>query len=113
MECAEHAPLITNPIIYAEVSIGYTTIEALDAALPTAIYQREALPWEAASLLESAFCCTGAVEARGTRRCRISTLARTLPSGGWRCLRVTPNVIGAIFQSSRFCLPRRRRADDP
>jgi hypothetical protein len=25
-ECAEHAALIINPIIYAEVSIGYTTI---------------------------------------------------------------------------------------
>jgi hypothetical protein len=31
-EVAEHAPLIINPIIYAEVSIGYSTIEALDAA---------------------------------------------------------------------------------
>jgi hypothetical protein len=26
--------LLINPIIYAEVSIGYTTIEALNAALP-------------------------------------------------------------------------------
>jgi len=55
MECAEHAPLIINPIIYAEVSIGYTTIEALDAALPTAIYQREALPWEAGFLAGKCF----------------------------------------------------------
>ena len=34
-EVAEHTTLIINPIIYAEVSIGYTTIEALDAALPS------------------------------------------------------------------------------
>ena len=54
-ECAEHATLIINPIIYAEVSIGYTTIEALDAALPTAIYQREALPWEAGFLAGKCF----------------------------------------------------------
>jgi predicted nucleic acid-binding protein len=49
-EAAEHAMLIINPIIYAEVSIGYTTIEALDAAVPDALYQREPLPWEAGFL---------------------------------------------------------------
>jgi predicted nucleic acid-binding protein len=47
-EVAEHTTLIINPIIYAEVSIGYSTIEALDAVLPAALYQREPLPWEAA-----------------------------------------------------------------
>ena len=45
-EVAEHATLIVNPIVYAEVSIGYSTIEALDAAIPAALYRREALPWE-------------------------------------------------------------------
>ena len=49
-QVAEHAALIINPIIYAEVSIGYTTIEALDAALPATLYQREPLPWEAGFL---------------------------------------------------------------
>jgi predicted nucleic acid-binding protein len=54
-ETAEHATLIVNPIIYAEVSIGYTTIEALDAVLPATLYQREPLPWEAAFLAGKAF----------------------------------------------------------
>jgi predicted nucleic acid-binding protein len=54
-ECAEHTTLIINPIIYAEVSIGYTTIEALDAALPTTFYQREPLPWEAGFLAGKCF----------------------------------------------------------
>jgi hypothetical protein len=54
-EAAEHTNLIINPIIYAEVSIGYTTIEALDAALPTALYQREPLPWEAGFLAGKCF----------------------------------------------------------
>ena len=49
-ECAEHTTLIINPIIYAEVSIGYTTIEALEAALPGALYRREPLPCDAAFL---------------------------------------------------------------
>jgi predicted nucleic acid-binding protein len=54
-EAAEHTILIVNPIIYAEVSIGYATIEALDAALPTALYQREPLPWEANFLAGKSF----------------------------------------------------------
>lgn len=49
-EAAEHTILVINPIIYAEVSIGYTTIEALDMALPSTLYRREALPWEAGFL---------------------------------------------------------------
>ena len=54
-ECAEHTTLIINPIIYAEVSIGYTKIEALDAALPATLYQREPLPWEAGFLAGKCF----------------------------------------------------------
>ena len=54
-ECAEHSALIVNPIVYAEVSIGYTTIEALDAALPAALYRRDPLPWEAGFLAGKCF----------------------------------------------------------
>jgi predicted nucleic acid-binding protein len=54
-EVAEHATLIIDPIVYAEVSIGYSTIEALDAAIPAALYRREALPWEAGFLAGKCF----------------------------------------------------------
>ncbi len=54
-QAAEYATLIINPIIYAEVSIGYTTIEALEAVLPRSLYQREALPWEAGFLAGKSF----------------------------------------------------------
>jgi predicted nucleic acid-binding protein len=54
-ECAEHTALVINPIIYAEVSIGYTTIEALNSALPSNLYQREPLPWEAGFLAGKCF----------------------------------------------------------
>ena len=54
-EVAEHTSLVINPIVYAEVSIGYTTIEALDAALPGALYRREPLPWEAGFLAGKCF----------------------------------------------------------
>lgn len=55
VECAELTKLIVNPIIYAEVSIGYSTIEALNAALPAELYQREGLPWEAGFLAGKCF----------------------------------------------------------
>lgn len=54
-ECAEYAGLVINPIVYAEVSIRYTTIEALEAALPPSLYQREPLPWEAGFLAGKCF----------------------------------------------------------
>ena len=46
---------MVNPIIYAEVSVGFSTIEALNAALPTSIYQRAPLPWEAGFLAGKSF----------------------------------------------------------
>jgi predicted nucleic acid-binding protein len=47
---AESDVLTINPIIYAEVSIGFRRIEELDAALSAAIFHRLPLPWEAAFL---------------------------------------------------------------
>ena len=54
-ESAERTTLIINPIVYAEASIGYTMIEALDAALPSTLYRREPLPWEAGFLAGKRF----------------------------------------------------------
>lgn len=52
---AERDRLVINPVIYAEVSVGYTRIEALDAALPKAWLDREAIPYEAAFLAGKAY----------------------------------------------------------
>ena len=52
---AEAGRLVVNPLVYAEVSVGFDTIEALDAALPPEYYTREALPWESAFLAARAF----------------------------------------------------------
>ena len=54
-EVAEHTTLTINPIVYAEVSIGFATIETLDAALPATLYRREPLPWEAGFLAGRCF----------------------------------------------------------
>lgn len=54
-ECAELTTLVINPVIYAEVSIAFSTIEALNAALPIASYVRAPLPWEAGFLAGKCF----------------------------------------------------------
>lgn len=53
-EAAESSLLAINPVIYAEVSIGFSRIENLEAALPEEI-RREPLPWDAAFLAGKAF----------------------------------------------------------
>jgi hypothetical protein len=39
--------LVINPLVYAEVSTGFEKIEDLDEAVPSADFEREALPFEA------------------------------------------------------------------
>lgn len=50
----DEGPVIINPLIYAELSIGFPRIEDLDAALPDRV-EREDLPWEAAFLAGRCF----------------------------------------------------------
>jgi predicted nucleic acid-binding protein len=52
---AEDHALVINPIIYAEVSIGFGRIEDLEAALAPGVFLREDLPWEAAFLAGKCF----------------------------------------------------------
>ena len=52
---ADQAVLVINPLIYAEVSIGFETIEELEAALPAQLHRREDLPYEAAFLAGKCF----------------------------------------------------------
>ncbi len=52
---AETARIIINPIIYAEVSVRYSRIEDLDAALPPHLFAREPIPYQAAFLAAKAF----------------------------------------------------------
>lgn len=52
---ADRHRLVINPVIYAEVSIRYSRIEELDAALPKSMFDREAIPYEAAFLAGKSF----------------------------------------------------------
>src|SRR5215469_16557461 len=52
---ADRYRLVINPVIYAEVSIRYSRIEELDAALPKTMFDREGIPYEAAFLAGKSF----------------------------------------------------------
>ena len=53
--CADDGALAINPIIYTEVSIRFGTIEDLEEALAPHLFERLALPWEAAFLAGKCF----------------------------------------------------------
>ncbi len=52
---SEEYMLAVNPVIYAEVSIGFTRIEELERALPPDMVLRLPIPWEAAFLAGKCF----------------------------------------------------------
>jgi predicted nucleic acid-binding protein len=52
---ANESRIVINPVIYGEVSIRFERIEELDEALPSAIFEREDVPYEAAFLAGKAY----------------------------------------------------------
>ncbi|MGO1181557.1 MAG: type II toxin-antitoxin system VapC family toxin [Micrococcaceae bacterium] len=54
-EAIDHGPVVINPIIYAEISIGFDRIEDLDEAVPAHYFTREPLPWAAGFIAGKAF----------------------------------------------------------
>ena len=51
----DSARLVINAIVYAEVSVRYSRIEDLEAALPNAMIERETIPCAAAFLAGKVF----------------------------------------------------------
>ncbi len=54
-KCADTSILAINPVIYAEISIGFKRVEELEEALPPDMFERHQLPWEAAFLAGKCF----------------------------------------------------------
>lgn len=54
-KAADSCTLIINPVIYAEISVGFSRIEDVDKALPLESFQRAPIPWEAAFLAGKCF----------------------------------------------------------
>ena len=53
--CASEGPLAVNPIIYAELAVGFSRVEDLDATLHPLDWQRLSLPWAAGFLAGRCF----------------------------------------------------------
>jgi predicted nucleic acid-binding protein len=64
-EAAAQSVLVINPIVYAEISVGYGSIEDLENVVPPQVFRREPLPYEAAFLAGKSFL---AYRRRGGRR---------------------------------------------
>jgi predicted nucleic acid-binding protein len=54
-EAADRGYVAVNPLVYAEVSIAFEEVEALDDALPPDVFLRLPLPWPAAFLAGRCF----------------------------------------------------------
>jgi predicted nucleic acid-binding protein len=54
-DAADEGPLVINPIIYAEISVDFSSIEELDEVLADADLRREPLPFEAGFLAGKAY----------------------------------------------------------
>lgn len=65
-DAADEGPLVINPIVYAEVSVDFASIEDLDEVLRAADLRREPLPFEAGFPAGKAF--VGYRRRGGTRR---------------------------------------------
>jgi len=54
-ELANRSTLVINPIIYAEISIGFDQVEELQTALPKNYFRYDPLPYQAAFLAGKCF----------------------------------------------------------
>lgn len=74
--------LVINPVIYAEVFIGFERIEALESALGQGGFTMSAIPREALFLAGKAFLQYRRRRGRGVPRCRIFSsvpMRRSMP----------------------------------
>lgn len=79
-EAAEADPLYINPIVYAEVSIRFSTVEAVEEALPKRTTDVNQSPGKPRSSRARCSSTTDGTAARSRRHCPISSSARTPPS---------------------------------
>lgn len=55
LEVAFTSIVVINPIVYAEVSVGFRRIEELEEAVPSDLFRRDPLPYEAGFLAGKAY----------------------------------------------------------
>ena len=102
---ADESVLVINPLIYAEVSIRYATIEAVDSALPNSLFRREEIPYEAAYLAGKAF--VRYRERGGARRAILPDflIGAHAAIAGYRVLTRDPKRYRSYFPSLELICP--------
>jgi predicted nucleic acid-binding protein len=102
---AESGRLVINPIVYAEVSVGFDSIEALDDALPASYYAREALPWDSAFLAARAYLSYR--RQRGSRRATLPDfyIGAHAAIAGYTLLTRDPRRYRAYFPRLKIIAP--------
>jgi predicted nucleic acid-binding protein len=97
--------IVINPIVYAEVSAAYDTVEALDEALPPEYYLREPLPWDAAFLAGRGYVAYG--RRGGIRRSPLADfyIGAHAAVAGYTLLTRDPNRYRLYFPKLRILSP--------
>ena len=82
---AASMPLAINPVIYAEMSLSFSTMEALDKVIDTLALEVREIPRPALFLAGKAFAQYRRRGGAGSRCCRTSSSARMPRSRAGRC----------------------------
>lgn len=102
---ADGAPVVINPIIYAEVSVRFTRIEELEEALPAAIFRRDPLPWEAAFLAGKVFLRYRRAGGAKSAPLPDFLIAAHAAVAGYRLLTRDPRRVRRYFPAVELILP--------
>lgn len=96
---------VINPIIYAEASIHFSTIEELDSKLPADQFRRDDLPWPAAFLAGKAY----RIHRRGTGVKRSPMpdfyIGAHAAVAGFRLLTRDPSLYRSYFPTVKLLSP--------
>lgn len=104
-QTADRSVLVINPMIFAEVSVGFDAIEDLEAAMPARLYRREALPYEAAFLAGKVFLQYR--RGRGTKRSPLPDfyIGAHAAIGGYRLLTRDASRYRTYFPTLQLIAP--------
>ncbi len=102
---ADESTLAINPLIFAEVSIGFATVEELEQLLPPLDFGRLELPYEAAFLAGKAFLSYRRRGGRKSAPLADFYIGAHAAVAGFRLLTRDPNRYRAYFPSVVLIAP--------
>lgn len=98
--CAGESELCINPIIYAEVFVGFERIEEVGGALTPDAFTWLELPWEVGFLAGKAFLAYRRARASGLHCFRTSASVPMPLLMAWRCRRAMSRAIAGTTRGS-------------